>query len=36
MSMSLAMRCKLAARNVLKNRRRSLVTVLSVAIGFLA
>ncbi|WP_445370215.1 ABC transporter permease [Methylomonas sp. HW2-6] len=36
MSMSLAMRCKLAARNVMKNRRRSLVTVLSVAIGFLA
>jgi putative ABC transport system permease protein len=36
MSMSLSMRCKLAARNVLKNRRRSLVTILSVAIGFLA
>ncbi len=36
MSISIVARIKLAVRNVLKNRRRSIVTMISVAMGFLA
>ena len=36
MGMSAITRFKIAGRNVLKNRRRTLITVISIAVGFLA